>query len=161
MYNSRREFTKDYGVATIDLLKIIVCVALAVLVYVGFQKITDSVTGWFGTSKVELVEENKRLKQRISTLETESRVSGVVKETDNKLDKVDDKVDKEQEQTEIKTGTTFKKVKDKSKVKITQIDQTPDLTKEERFVQKSQVIYDAVSEALCLADPTQCEGNAS
>ncbi len=161
MSNPRRAILKDYGVATIDLMKIIILIALALLLYVGFHKVTDTIGGWFGTSETELVEENKKLKQRVADLESELKVAGVAKETDDKFDQIDDKVDKDQNNNETKTSNTFQEVKDKSKVKVTEIDQVPDLTKEERFVQKSQVIYDTVSEALCLADPTQCEGKAS
>lgn len=148
---------KDYGNASIELLKIVAIIVVMLLAFMGVQKSWDSIVNVFGKSKVELVEDNKKLSKKIESLIKDDIIKVIAKEGENNLSAIDDKNIKKQVVSETKVDTSFKQIKEKAQDKIVKRDDPKLIEEEIRFIQSSVAVYEMVSEALCLADPSQCE----
>ena len=149
---------KDYGAAAVNLLMIVLTIAAMLIVFAGISRAVDTVSGWMGQSKSEVVSENKELRQTVAGLVADKKIDAVVDQGEKQLQQLNKDAEKAEKVQAVKTDAAFVQAKAKAKEKKDQIQQTTEPHSEENATQMSLAIYDMVAESLCLADTTQCKG---
>lgn len=158
MLEIKNTVLREYGVAVLDLVKILALIAALLVVFSGASRVFDTVSGWVGQSKSEVVLENKELRQTVEGLVMDKKIDAVVDQGEKQLQQVTKDADKAQAAQADKVDASFAQVKDKAKKKKEQLQQTVGQPSEEKVTQMSLAIYDMVTESLCLADTTHCKG---